>query len=98
MTFEDGYDWLEKNLEYVKPNKQEWSEEDEECLKELIQYIEQRLGDGTTGQSLWKKWHNWLKSLRPQPKAELTLLDENIINAAVAFVEQNDHFNCLARD
>lgn len=34
-----------------------------------------------------------LKSLRPQPKAELTLLDENIIKAAVAFVEQNDHFN-----
>lgn len=31
---------------------------------------------------------------RPQPKAELTLLDENIIKAAVAFVEQNDHFNC----
>ena len=35
-----------------------------------------------------------LKSLRPQPKKELSLLDENIINAAVAFVEQNDHFNC----
>lgn len=30
----------------------------------------------------------------PQPKAKLTRLDENIIKAAVAFVEQNDHFNC----
>ena len=27
VTFEDGYDWLEKNLEYMKPCKQEWSEE-----------------------------------------------------------------------
>ena len=30
VTFEDGYDWLEKNLEYIKPTKQEWSEEDTE--------------------------------------------------------------------
>lgn len=29
MTFEDGYDWLEKTLEYLKPFKQEWSKEDE---------------------------------------------------------------------
>lgn len=32
VAFEDGYDWLEKNLEYMKPNKQEWGEEDEERL------------------------------------------------------------------
>jgi len=32
--------------------------------------------------------------IEAQPKVELTLLDKNIINAAVAFVEQNDHFNC----
>lgn len=54
--------------------KDEWSEEDEECRQELIQYIEQRIGDGTTGQSLWNKWHRWLKdipnriSLRPHWK------------------------------
>jgi len=28
MAFEDGYDWLEKTLEYMKPSKSEWSEED----------------------------------------------------------------------
>ena len=30
VAFEDGYDWLEKNLEYMKPKKlkPEWSEED----------------------------------------------------------------------
>ena len=56
----------------------EWSEEDEECCNELIQYIEQRIGDGTTGQSLWKKWYNWLKSFRPQPKQEWSEEDKNM--------------------
>lgn len=39
---------------------------------------------------------NWLKSLkdRIQPKVELTQLDKNILEAAIAFVEQNNHFNC----
>lgn len=36
MAFEDGYDWLEKTLEYLKPVKQEWSEEDEKRVKQLI--------------------------------------------------------------
>lgn len=38
----------------------------------------------------------WLKSLkdRVQPKVELTQLDKNILEAAIAFVEQNNHFNC----
>jgi hypothetical protein len=29
-----------------------------------------------------------------QPKVELTQLDKNILEAAIAFVEQNNHFNC----
>lgn len=37
VTFEDGYDWLEKNLEYMKPYKQEWSEDDDNTLEETIQ-------------------------------------------------------------
>lgn len=39
---------------------------------------------------------SWLKSLkdRVQPKVELTQLDKNILEAAIAFVEQNNHFNC----
>ena len=32
VAFEDGYDWLEKNLEYMKPTKQEWSEEDKTII------------------------------------------------------------------
>ncbi len=74
--------------------KQEWSEEDDAILKEIVSFFK----DGTVKLQhdldlyagfLEKKF----KSLRPQPKSELTLLDENIIKAAVAFVEQNDHFN-----
>ena len=77
----DGYnfDWDKFALHFyelgrnsLKPEK--WSDADEECRKELIQYIEQRIGDGTTGQALWNKWHRWLKdipnriSLRTQPQ------------------------------
>lgn len=40
VAFEDGYDWLEKNLEYMKPNKLEWDEFDEDCLKRAVWYIE----------------------------------------------------------
>ena len=61
-----------------------WSEEDEKILDELLDHCNT---ENAT-------WYKWLKSLRPQPKVELTLLDENIIEAAVAFVEQNNHFNC----
>lgn len=67
MTFEDGYDWLEKRLEYLKP-KQEWSEEDEiyrewilECLadgaRKVPEYAEQ-----------YQSAYDWLKSLRPHWK------------------------------
>ena len=40
VAFEDGYDWLEKNLEYMKPQpKQEWSNEDErkyQCIRNIL--------------------------------------------------------------
>ena len=39
MVFEDGYNWLEKNIEYMKPNKQELSEEDERMQKEVEKMI-----------------------------------------------------------
>lgn len=53
--------WLKDNIHIQ--SKQEWSEEDENCRNEMLQYIKQRIGDGTTGQALWKKWYNWLKRL-----------------------------------
>ena len=74
---------------------QEWSEEDEKDIAHIIRILDDCYAYGK--HDLSKTDHenlvNTLKSFRPQPKAELTLLDENIINAAVAFVEQNNHFN-----
>ena len=75
--------------------KPTWSEEDEERLKAICTYLQDypRLAK-INDVKRFNEYCDWLKSLRPQPKAELTLLDKNIIEAAVAFVEQNDHFNC----
>ena len=72
VAFEDGYDWLEKNLEYMKPNKQEWSEEDEEMLNSCISSIEEAKENRyaykeTDGDTSYDHEIAWLKSLRPQP-------------------------------
>ena len=74
--------------------KQAWSEEDERMRQTAIEACKTVAEDYENSNSRFFKCKDWLKSLSPQPKAELTLLDQNIINAAVAFVEQNDHFNC----
>lgn len=78
---------------------QEWSEKDTEMYINVASSL-RGYACGLKNEEHKKhiqKGLDWLenrfKSLRPQPKAELTLLDENIIEAAVAFVEQNDHFN-----
>lgn len=72
MTFEDGYDWLEKTLEYLKPAKQELSEDDKTngwTGVDLERYLSclRRLGTGNpqqpeTSNSKWFKEH-----CRPQP-------------------------------
>lgn len=40
VAFEDGYDWLKKNLEYMNPNKQEWSEEDKDYYDTIVSKLE----------------------------------------------------------
>jgi len=94
-------DWLKSLPErFNLQPKQEWSEEDEIHKLHTIQLIEDVMDwaekDGMHNLCVaqCQEALAWLKSLSPQPKAELTLLDQNIINAAIAFVEQNDHFNC----
>ena len=71
VAFEDGYDWLEKNLEYMKPNKQEWSEEDEKMIERLITRLNwityNTRTDGTSPNITFLEEIDWLKSLRPQP-------------------------------
>ena len=77
----------------IPPKEQkpaEWSEEDEDNIKTLIQVVRGQLGLSECRQEYIV---NWLKSLRPQQKVKLTELDENILEGAIAFVEQNDHFN-----
>lgn len=79
----------------IKQQPAEWSEEDEGMLNCIIATLcEESHGGRETNDKMVAWLENRLKSLRPQPKAKLTLLDENIITAAIAFVEQNEHFNC----
>ncbi len=83
--------------------KSEWSEEDEAHRDFILESLESQIrfckkdAEGAYYAKQIRTAQNWLKFLPErfnlQPKAELTLLDENIINAAVAFVEQNNHFN-----
>ncbi len=67
IAFEDGYDWLEKTLEYSKSVKQEWSEEDEGELQNAIDCLEY-LGNGgvyasESGYDAAKNAVKFLKSL-----------------------------------
>ena len=67
--------------------KSAWSEDDEEEFQIAIDTLVE------AGQ---RDSAHWLKSFkdRVQPKVELTQLDINILEAAIAFVEHNNHFNC----
>lgn len=74
VAFEDGYDWLEKNLEYLKPAKSaEWSEEDKDMLNSCISSIEEAKENRyaykeTDGDTSYDHEIDWLKSLRPSWK------------------------------
>ena len=64
VAFEDGYDWLEKNLEYLKPAKSaEWSETEKRHLYNAIEAVKYvyDTSEGTNG----FKCVEFLKSLRP---------------------------------
>lgn len=72
VAFEDGYDWLEKNLEYLKPAKSaEWSEEDEDYMNAIITIINRETAlypKGGATEELNNDLIAWLKSLRPSWK------------------------------
>ena len=93
--------WL-KELKGYKEQKTAWSEEDKTMIENIIDTINMSIEDcdvddiGTNARFSLEKERDWLKSLksRVQPKVELTQLDKNILEAAIAFVEQNNHFNC----
>jgi hypothetical protein len=80
--------WLEKQGE----QKSTWSEEDEKKFSDILAIL--RGGENCYYNS--PILIDWLKSIkdRIRPRVELTQLDKNILEAAIAFVEQNNHFNC----
>ena len=89
-------------LKIVKQKPAEWSDEDDYRIRWIISLlttmqekcIDDRYGDSVPDDI--PDMISWLKSLRPQPKAEWTETDKNLMDAAIAFVEQNNHFNCWA--
>ena len=86
VTFEDGYDWLEKNLECTKPSNREWSEEDEKMQKDIIQVLKSYIFESNPPlcgsfptyylEKSFSAAKDWLESLpgrfnlQPQPKQE----------------------------
>ena len=81
VAFEDGYDWLEKNLEYMKPNKQEWSEEDKETFEKLRRLLVICRGEKKFIQEAdYNKMDNLLKSLRPPQYCENCKLKRSVEN------------------
>lgn len=70
VAFEDGYDWLEKNLEYIKPKKSiKWSGDDELMIESLIAYLKGTEQDFVSNDMVY-----WLEALPErfnlQPKQE----------------------------
>lgn len=81
VAFEDGYDWLEKNLKNLKPAKStEWSEEDERMLQTAIEACEAVANDYKKSSARFYKCKDWLKnrlkSLNLQPKVKWNKEDE----------------------
>ncbi len=69
VSSEDGYDWLEKNLEYLKPKKEvEWSKEDEEIFNLTITHL---LSYTYPNNPIYRKEAEkciaWLKSIHLRP-------------------------------
>ena len=88
MTFEDGYDWLEKTLEYMKPIKQEWSEEDENYYDTIVRKLEV-IGDDS-GLS-----NNQIKFLRehcPSHRSEWSEEDERILKGIIGLIDHDQHY------
>ena len=83
MTFDGDYDWFEKNIECMKPNKQEWSEKDEVMLNNIIWGVHMKSIkplDEMDDRSKYEKYEDFLKSLPErfnlQPKQEWNEEDE----------------------
>lgn len=66
MTYEDGYNWLEKKLEYLKP-KQEWSEEDSRIWNNIWDVLD---GPFQLSEEGYKEAAQWFKTHCPYGRAQ----------------------------
>ena len=69
-AFDNEYDWLEKNLEYMKFSKPEWSEEDENKIERLAFLVSVAEEKEMISPSESIDLRNLIKSLRPRSKQE----------------------------
>jgi len=89
-AFDDDYDWLQKNLEYLNPAKQEWSEEDEEALREVKLNFELNHDNMTPKLvGFYERFFNKLKSLRTQPHYKLSKEQESVAERFARIVRGN---------
>lgn len=78
---------INQKKEFLKQKPVEWSEEDEEYLQNIVDWIECLIDDEDCGdmsyeehKNFYLKRINWLKSFKPQPKQEWGEDDEYQIN------------------
>ena len=95
-TSQEYINWLKSLKDRVQPQpKQEWSEEDESTIKEIIEDLEyaERKGYVLKNNTFLKEVH-WLKSLKDkvQPKQEWNEEDEGFLNLLLA-IFKNSHPN-----
>ena len=87
-------DWLKSLKDRVQP-KQEWSEEDDSKLKEVLYYIEYVNKTNVTFQRKdLAHLINWLKSLRPQPKQDWSQNDIDMIDWLIRCCEKEHEELC----
>ena len=98
-AFDNEYDWLEKNLEYMKPNKPEWSKEDEIRLKEALGVLSESIKHLPIGYGFVEDVRlvkDWLKSLPGrfnfQPKQEWSDEDETAFGDLMWCIKQAAKF------
>ena len=92
VAFEDGYDWLEKNLEYMKPNKQDWSEEDErkyQCIRSiLLTDMDKKIGSWKYSEILeWYEKRGTGRYTNSQPHWKPSEDEERLINTSISFLK-----------
>ena len=96
MSVEDGYDWLEKTLEYLKPIKSEWSEEDEKMRNKIIGHLSAYIYPNSLYGEDVKECIDWFESLCPQPKQEWSEEDKRVCDGIIAILEAWDRSHTVS--